>query len=145
MEIHIIIIRPKNHPNCRGVQKAGCIELNEYRGPNLKPTDIVPIFWKQKYIHARAESSTSVAILDIPPNIFARLFSFGFSVEILKNNQPIYFGEWQHNSTISNGFYLRLNLEKIQQTANRTQRGTVAVIYSRQKGIYPENQEVYRN
>lgn len=143
MELHIIV-RPKEQSTNRGVQKAGCIQFAKYRGNTLQSTGTGTIWWKQKFIHTRADTSHSVVTLDIPPNSFSRQLHFGFSLEILKNNQPIFFTEWGKNSTISNGFLLRLNLEAIQ-LRQPTSDTPLAIIYTRQPGLRPINQEVYYN
>lgn len=143
MELHIII-RPQNKVTNNFVQRAGCIQFNKYQGKTLKAEGTATIWWKKKFIHARAETSHSVVTVDIPPNTFARQFHFGFSLEILKNNEPIFYSEWGHNQAIANGFFLRINLESIQ-TKQLQSDIPLAAIFTRHPGLYPTTQEVYLN
>lgn len=143
MELHIFI-RPHNKATINTVQKAGCIQFNKYQGPTLTALGTANCWWKQKYIHARADTSHSVVTIDIPPNTFSRLLHFGFTVEIVKDNQPIYISEWSYNTAIVNGFYLRLNLEAIQLRQEQ-RNASLAAIFTRHPGLYPTQQEVYFN
>lgn len=143
MEIHIII-RPQVHPTINSVIKAGCIQFNQFQGSNLRAIGTATIWWKNKYIHARANQSHSVVTIDIPPTEVARQLHSGFTVEVLKNNQPIYYCEWNRNLSLNNGFFLRINLEAIQSGSIREQL-PLAAVFTRQPGLYPRTQEVYSN
>lgn len=139
-----IIIRPKTPSTNYSVIKAGCIQFNRYKGTNLQAIGTATIWWKNKYIHARASHAHSVVTIDIPPNSISRQLHSGFSLEVLKNNTPIFYSEWQTNRKITNGFYLRINLEAIQQRQQSPEL-PLAAIYTRQPALHPINQEVYFN
>lgn len=141
MDVHIII-RPRSQATSRGVRKAGCIQFNRYQGSELKAIGTASIWWKHKYIYARANQSHSVITVDIPPNEFSRQFRFGFSLEILKENLPIFSGEWRENPNIANGFYLRINLEGIHQRRPDPNL-PLAAVYTRHPALRPEIQEIY--
>lgn len=143
MDLHIVI-RPKNKPTNNIVKKAGCIQFNRYHGRELRALGTATIWWKSKYIHARADPTHSVVTIDIPPNEFSRQLHNGFTLEILKNSLPIFSSEWRYNPAIINGFYLRINIEALQ---NRERELSIplATVYTRHPGLYPSNQEVYYN
>lgn len=143
MDLHIIL-RPKNHPTINTTIKAGYIQFNRFEGPILKALGTNTIWWKNKFVHARAHQSHSVVTLDIPPNLVARQLHSGFSLEILKNNIPVFYGDWTNNYSLNNGFQLRINLEEIQKQ-QRNENTRLAIIFPRQPGLHPSNQEVYDN
>lgn len=143
MALHIFL-RPKNKPTINSVQKAGSIQFNKYHGSNLQAVGTATCWWKQKFLQANADIAHSVVTINTPPNTFARLFSFGFSVEIVKNNTPIYYSEFAQNASLNNGFYLRLNLEAIQSPRPECQT-PLAAIFTRHPGLYPSRQEIYSN
>lgn len=142
MDIHLII-RPKNRRPINGVQRAGTIQFNKWKGDDLKAIGTATLWWKRHYIHARAETHHSVVTLEIPPNEISRLLHFGFSVEVLKNNVPIYQGEWKHNEAIGYGCAIRINLESIQLKGPepRPDLRTV-VVFPRQPGIHAISEHV---
>lgn len=141
MDLHIII-RPKNRTSNNELLKVGCIQFNRFQGRTLRAIGTTTVWWKRQFIHTRADTTHSIVTIDIPPNNFAHLFSHGFTVEILKNNQPIFFSEWNQNNAIANGFFLRLNLEAIQLRRQPTDF-PLASVFTRHPAIHPSNQEVY--
>lgn len=141
MDLHIII-RPKARTAKIELLKAGSIQFNQFQGRTLRAVSTATVWWKRQYIQARASSTHSIVTIDIPPNYFSHLFHYGFSVEILKNNNPIFFSEWGRNNNIANGFFLRLNLEAIQ-LRQQSSDTPLAAIFTRHPGLYPTNQEVY--
>lgn len=98
--------------------------------------------WKRTFLSTRANPSHSIVTIDIPPNTVARQLHFGFSVEILRNNEPIFVSEWPQNIAIANGFILNINLEAIQTRRPRSNT-SLATVYPRQPGLLPVNQEIY--
>lgn len=142
MEIHIIL-RPKQKPIERNIRKAGCIQFSKYFGPDLKAIGTATIYWKQQYVHARAERSHSIVTIDIPPTEIARLLSHGFSLEVLLNNQPIYYCEWNASPSLARGFYLRVNIESIQiRNPPGRDHLPLATVFTRHSGHYPTREEI---
>lgn len=133
MNIHIII-KPRNTITPRGVIRAGTVQFNRWFGRLLKAEGTATLWWKNNYIHARAnEHNHHIVSFEIPENNFSHLLHFGFSIEILKNNQPIYSGEWTHNAAFSAGLTIKFNLESIQSQP-RSDIQTVTV-YPHKQGI----------
>lgn len=146
MEYHILI-RIKDHPRHNYVSRVGTIRFNKWFGTDLRPTGSANLWWKRKYIHARADRTNSVVTLEILPNEISRALHFGFTLDILKYNKPVYFGEWSENAALSGGFQVRINLEAIQrkETNGGNLPPCVVSVYTRPPGIYPTRHEVYRN
>lgn len=145
MDYHIII-RLKNHTRHDFISKVGSIQFNKWVGTELRPTGSANLWWKRKYIHARADQSTSVITLEVLPTEISRALNSGFTLEILKYNKPVYFAEWSENTTLSGGFSVRIKFEAIQQ---KEQAGgylppCAVSVYTRQPNIHPSRHEVYR-
>lgn len=142
MELHIIL-RPKNHPEERSVQRAGTIQFNKWFGTELRAKGTATLWWKEKYIHCRVNQSTSVVHLEILPTAISRLLHFGFTIDILRNNTPIFFGEWQRNVKLNSGFTVQINLEEILQGNNNNPTHPLVSVYTRQPAVHPVKSEVY--
>lgn len=142
MDLHIIV-RPKNHPEDKTVQRAGTIQFNKWFGTELRARGTATLWWKGKYIHCRTNQDTSVVKLEILPTAISRLLHFGFTIDILRNNTPKFFGEWQKNVNFNSGFTVQINLEKILQGRNDNSTNSLVSVFARQPGIHPVKSEVY--
>lgn len=141
-----IIIRPKSTTKPNEIKNMGTVQVNRWFGNQLRPEGAWTLWWKRNYIHTRINQNYSSAILKINPNHISRILHFGFTIEILKNNLPIYLGEWDHNASFSSGFTIRINLESIQQKERSRNHETNAItVLPRQTKIEPIKEDVARH
>lgn len=143
MDLHIIV-RPKNHPEEKTVQRAGTIQFNKWFGTELRARGTATLWWKGKHIHCRADQATSVVKLEILPTTISRLLHFGFTIDILRNNSPIFFGEWQRNVNFNNGFTIQINLEEILQGGSNNSTNSLVSAFAQQPGVHPVRSETYK-
>lgn len=142
IDLHIIV-RPKNHPEEKTVQRIGTVQFNKWFGTELRAKGTATLWWKGKYVHCRANQSTSEVKLEILPSAISRLLHFGFTIDILRNNTPIFFGKWQKNVNFNSGFTVQINLEKILQGENDNATHSPVSVIARQPVIHPVQREVY--
>lgn len=144
MDIHVII-RPKHTTTPNGTKRAGTLQFNKWYGTELRAKGTATLWWKGQYIHCHSEEQTSVLKLEIQPTEISRLLHFGFSIEILQTNQPLFFGEWGRDVALNSGFTVQINLEKILKERNQIPPSCAVSVFTRQPGIKPVKYEVYHN
>lgn len=143
-DIHVII-RPKNKTNYRGIRRAGTIKFNKWFGEELRETSTGTLWWKGSYLHCYSRQAVSFLKLEILPTEISRLLHFGFTIEILQENKPLFLGEWGRNTSLTGGFTIQINLEKILQERNQQLPHCVVSIFIRQPEVPPLKYEFYQS
>lgn len=142
MEIHIII-RPKSRVGPDQILGAGTIQFSNWIGNHLQPRATATLWWKRKYIHARAAETISVVELEIPGNPFSRLLHLGFDIDIIQRSEPLFHAEFRHDETLCRGFTIQINLEKILSPTITRINPPEIVILKQKARLYPSIQNRY--
>lgn len=141
MDIHIIV-RPKTSASVNHVQRAGTLQFNKWIGNELRALGTATLWWKRYFLHARADEHHSIITLEILPNEISRILHFGFSIEILRQNRPIYLGEWRDNTAFSSGLTIKINLESIQLRGPDREDVPTVTVFPKQRGIHPFKEQI---
>lgn len=142
MDIHILI-RPKSRTTPNEILKAGSIQLSEWRGNLLQTKTTATLWWKRKYIHARANHTTSFIELEVIPNQSTRLLHFGFTIELSRGNKSLVKADFEHDSSLGLGFNICINLEKILAPHNVRANQPRIVVLKKPIRHFPSTFESY--